>query len=414
MFRQYPRQFWYLVFGMLISSTGMGMIWPFLTIYMRQRLDVPLTTITALLTLDSIMSIASSFVAGPIADRFGRKWVMVLSLGMMGLIYVLMSGATSLPIFALLMGLRGAFVPLYRIGADAMVADLIPENQRIEAYSISRTVNNIGVALGPSAGGFVTGSSYTAAFFIAAVCLFFFSIFSATVMHETMPHRKPGAAVPQEKKTGYGRIFRDRDFLIFTLGFTLVGMASSLVFVLLTTYGKENFGLPESQFGFVMAVNALMVVFFQFAVTRFTRKLDPLKVMVTGALLYGLGVGSVALGSTAPHFAISMVIMTLGELTLVPTSTTLAANLAPPEMRGRYMSFYNLGWGISHGFGPVVGGILNDTVAPVSMWYGGLVWGLLGALVFFKLSRNINRKQKAQAAEAEVFQPVETADRIEG
>lgn len=376
---------------MLLSTTGMGMIWPFLTIYMRQTLGVPLTTITALLMLDSVMSVLATFAAGPAADRFGRKWVMVISLAMIGVVYLCMSAAASLGVFAVLMGLRGVFMPLYRIGADAMVADMIPEEDRMDAYSISRTINNVGVALGPTAGGFVAASSYTAAFFIAAICLAAFSLFIAFAMHETMPEEV--RQHPAELRGNvYSEVVRDRLFLSFVGSFTLVSMGSSMVFVLLTAYMKESYGIPERYSGFVMAVNALMVILFQYAVTRASRRHPPLRAMVAGALLYAAGIGGMALSRAFPHFAASMAVMTLGELVLIPTSTTFTANLAPARLRGRYMSFYNLGWGISHGFGPVVGGVLNDSIAPVATWWGGMAWALVGAAMFVL----IRRRQRAR------------------
>lgn len=384
--RRYPRQYWYLILGMLFSTTGMGMIWPFLTIYMRETLNVPLTTITSLLMLDSVMSIVATFVAGPVADRFGRKWVMVISLAMMGVVYLSMSAAASLGIFAVLMALRGAFVPLYRIGADAMVADMVPEEERVDAYAISRTINNVGVALGPTAGGFVTGSSYTAAFVIAAVALVLFSIFVAIWMRETMPDEVRKNPAPLRANV-YNEVIKDRYFLSFVGSFTLVSMGTSMVFVLLSAYMKDNLGIAERYSGFVMAVNALMVIFFQYAVTRITRRHPPLPVMAVGALLYAAGIGGMALSRAFPHFALSMAVMTLGELVIIPTSTTFAANLAPARLRARYMSFYNLGWGISHGFGPVVGGILNDAIAPVAIWWGGMAWSLAGALMFLLIQR---------------------------
>jgi MFS family permease len=112
-----------------------------------------------------------------------------------------------------------------------------------------------------------------------------------------------------------------------------------------------------------------------------------LPVIGVGALFYAVGVGSVALGAGFWAFVISMVIMTMGELILTPASTNLAAELAPPEMRGRYMSIYGLGWPIASGIGPIVGGFLSDTIAPVAMWYGGGLFGLLGAVGFFILAR---------------------------
>ena len=76
----YPRQFWLLFWGKLISAAGGSMIWPFLTIYMRQQLDIPLTTVTLLFTLNSAAGLMTTFVAGPAVDRFGRKGAMFLSL----------------------------------------------------------------------------------------------------------------------------------------------------------------------------------------------------------------------------------------------------------------------------------------------------------------------------------------------
>ncbi len=398
--RSYPRQYWFLMIGMLINTTGMGMIWPFLTIYLRQTLGIPLSTVTALLSFDSLMSIVATFIAGPVSDKFGRKGVMVLSLGMMGVVYVAMSAVTQLWLFALLMGLRGLFVPLYRIGADAMVADMIPDRQRADAYSLLRTVNNIGVAVGPSLGGFVAAASYTAAFLGASSCLLFFSLFVLFTMKETLTSEQRHGQAAGQARLGYGHILRDKTFLLVILSLTMVGMGSSLVFVLIGVYGKENFAISESQIGFLMAVNAMMVIFFQVLVTRITKRFSPLPVLMVGALFYAVGIGAISLGSTAWQFAICMAVLTIGELIVSPTSTSLTANLAPPEMRGRYMSFYWLAWSISHGAGPLVGGLIYDQIAPRTMWLGGAAWCVLGALVFLGLTRQMRRRVQQQETAA--------------
>src|SRR5512138_3119424 len=110
---EYPPQFWLLFWGMLISTIGSSMIWPFLLIYVSERLDKPLATIASLLTLNSIMGLIFSFLAGPVTDRFGRKWVMVAGLSYSVLHFQLLNHASSLPAFALLMALSGIFNPLY-------------------------------------------------------------------------------------------------------------------------------------------------------------------------------------------------------------------------------------------------------------------------------------------------------------
>jgi len=77
--RTYPSQFWLLFWGMLVSTTGMSMIWPFLVVYIRQELSFPLATITSLISINAVMSPSSSLIAGSITDKIGQKWAMVIS-----------------------------------------------------------------------------------------------------------------------------------------------------------------------------------------------------------------------------------------------------------------------------------------------------------------------------------------------
>lgn len=77
-----------------------------------------------------------------------------------------------------------------------------------------------------------------------------------------------------------------------------------------------------------------------------------------------------------------MVIVTVGELVLIPTATTFTANQAPTEMRGRYMSIYNLTASIASAVAPLLGGYLNDTLGPKTIWYGGGAIGIFSVLLF--------------------------------
>ena len=395
----YPRQFWLLFWGMLISATGGSMIWPFLTIYMRQRLDIPLTTVTLLLTLNAAAGLMTTFVAGPAVDRFGRKGAMFLSLAIGSIMMLAMSMAGTLQLWAILMAINGAFGPLYRVGSNSMVADLIEPERRASAYALLRMSNNLGVAIGPSVGGFITSASYALAFYSAAGASATFALLVMFFMSETVPQRQVAADQPQTDG-GYSQVLRNRPFLAFCGVYTLAVMAHVLMMVLLPVYAKENFGVPESQYGFIMAANAAMVVLLQYTTTRITERYHHLPVLAVGSLFIALGTGSVALGWNFPTFLASMVILTIGEMIVMPTSTALTANLAPPDMRGRYMSIYGLTWGIGFGIGPVIGGFLNDNLAPVAIWYGGLVMGLAAAVGFVLLARAL------RAQETESTRPV--------
>ncbi len=433
----YPRAFWVLFWGLLINSIGGSMVWPFLTIFMRQRLGVPLTVVTLLFSLNSGAGLIALSFIGPTVDRFGRRFAMITGLVAGGLVLLAMSAAGSLPIWAAVMLAQGVFSPFYSVGSNAMIADLIEPERRVGAYALLRMINNLGIAVGPAIGGFVTGISYGLAFYAAAGASLLFVTLIASNVPETLPTRgtsrrakglaggdsslplvaqndsgeplvarnDSGESVVAQNDTleplvaqtdsekghnrggGYGPVLRDRSFVAFCGVFVLATIPASVIMMLLAVYAKENFGVPESQYGFIMATNAAMVVLFQYLVTRTSQRHSNWRVLTLGALLYALGAGSVVLGQGFWAFWASMVILTIGELLLAPTGSAMAANLAPADMRGRYMGLYGLTWGVSFGLGPVIAGLLNDNVAPAAMWLFAGLTGLAAALGFALLGR---------------------------
>jgi len=386
--KEYPGQFWLMAFGMLISTLGSSMIWPFLMIYVSETLTVSLSVVTSLMTLNSITNLIFAFISGPVVDRLGRKWVMVISLAGNGVCYILMSMATNLPAFAILMALRGAFNPLYQVGTDAMMADMIPSQKRSDGYSILRMSSNLGIALGPAIGGFVASASYTMAFYLAAVGLVTYSLLLLFKAKETLPDQS-GIEKLQERFGGYGQILRDKPFIQFNLTFTLTTIAASMIWVLLAVYAKQNYGVPENLYGFIPATNAIMVVTLQLFVTRWTKQRKPIQMIALGAFFYGLAAFMIGFGTSFWAFWFAMVVMTTGELLMVPTATTLSANLAPADKRGRYMSIHGMTWGVASGIGPLTGGILSDSISPHAPWFAAGGSGFISIIFYFLLAKRL-------------------------
>lgn len=387
LFLRYPKQFWLLVAGTLVNSLGVSLVWPFLTIYLRAKLDLPLSTITTLITMDAMMVLLSSLIAGPIIDTFGRKWVMVLGSAVNGLAYLFMAQADTYWMFAALMLARGTFTPLFSIGADSMVADLVPSKDRLDAYSLVRVMNNLGFALGPTIGGLIASRSYDLSFMLTAGSILSICLMVALFMKETKPQASAEgeSTLPQRGLSGILSVFRDSFFVKFLVVFTLIKIPTSMLFSLLPVYAKENFAVAESSVGLIMLTNGLTIVLFQYLVSSKVKKFNIFSILTAAGLFYTIGFASVAWGYRLEHFLISMLVCTFGELLLAPTSSTLVANIAPPDQRGRYMSAFNLSMGIGRGLGPLMGGVINDRVAPFMIWYTGSVIALVSTLGYYLL-----------------------------
>jgi len=398
----YPRQFWLLFTGMLISTVGTSMIWPFLMIYVTEKLNLPLSVSTSLNSINSAAMMISVFVSGQFVDRIGRRWAMIISLALSGVVYFLQGQASNYLGFAVVMAMAGAANPLYRVAADAMLTDLLPAEKRVSGFSMMRLSNNLGISIGPAVGGFINSSSYGLAFYLAAAGMIGFSVLMFFFAKETLPDRESATEAPpvREGPGGYGHVLKDRQFLSFIGAFTLVQFCAALVWILLSVYAKHQFGVAENQYGWIPTTNALMVVLLQLSFTNITRRFSALPVMAIGACFYAIATASVGLGQGFWAFWMSMVVMTVGELIIMPTASTYIANLAPTDMRGRYMSFFSLSWGVAAGLAPWIGGNLGEIFAPSITWFGGALVGSAAAVGFAIMaarSKNALRKMQARS-----------------
>ena len=383
---EYPLQFWILFCGRFIGSAGGSLVWPFMTIYLRQRLEIPLTTVGFLFAISSGVGLFSQAIWGPVVDRYGRKVAMVAGLSNEIMVMLGFAFLDSLGAYAVLVAASGLIEPASRIGSDAMIADLIEPDKRAGAYALMRMVANAGVAIGPAVGGFLAEQSYFLSFMVAASTATFVLLLTIFLVKETKPE-VPEAPEVERPAGGYGYIFRDFYFLAFCGASILLWMAYEPFMQILPVYMKEGFGILESRFGAIMMVNALMVVFFQFAVTRVTQRYPDTYVMAAGAFWTGLGALGAALSGNFWGFLLAMIVLTIGELIWAPTSITFVARVAPMDMRGRYMGVYGIVGGISWGVGPILNGAFYDNVAPVSVWYVSLTVAMLSILAFLLMGR---------------------------
>lgn len=400
LFHEYPRQYWLMTFGVVISMAGGSMIWPFLLIYVSGKLDLPLSAVAALISINAATSLFASFLAGFLTDRIGRKVVMIFSLALSGIAYFLLMFAETYQHFVILMIFIGLSNPLYQVGSDAMLADLIPTEKRTDAYAINRIASNAGFGIGPAVGGFLATTSYNLAFYGAGAGFVIYSLLLFFLARETLDtvatrtQKQAASPDPAQVTTGFLRVLRDKGYVAFVVLMAVGLTGPIMLWILMPVYAKTNFGIPESLYGWIPTTNALMCVFIQYAVTRVTQRFNTLPVMAAGMFIYAIGVGSVALMTDFWGFWLSMVILTFGELTIVPTSSKYVADIAPADMRGRYMSIYWFGWGLARAGAPLIGGFLNDNLFPQAIWIGGITIGLVSTLGLILL----NSLTKSRAA----------------
>jgi MFS family permease len=214
--------------------------------------------------------------------------------------------------------------------------------------------------------------------------------------HKTIPPEAVGEKTDlRAQLAAYWEALQDKPFMGLVGAFTLVQMIDSMVLLLFSVYVKTGYGISESLYGWIRTTNALMVVLFQVVVTRVAMRYAALKAMRWGMLFYIAGSLMIAFSEGFWGFWAAMVVMTLGQLIVVPRASALAANLAPVDKRGRYMSLYGLTWNAAAGISPVLGALLSDRVGARAPWVGGALIGLLAAGAFWWLQRRQSRPRES-------------------
>jgi MFS family permease len=376
----YPARFWLLFAGVLFSMTCNSFIWPFATIFIAEQTQSGLSLTAFMFTIQACASGLSVGYTSKMMDLYGRKRLMVAGLVLHAGTLLLMSDATSLITWGVLMALMGVVSPLFSVGGNAMVADLLPGEQRSGAYALLRTAMNLGIVVGPMIGGWIISRySFQTTYWSTALLLLLLAGLAGFFLRETRPQIAPRPDQARES------VWKDRVF-VKVLGFyTLSVMGFIEMFFLLPIYLKQHFQILEDQSSLLFSVNALIVVAFQYLTTRTTERLPPLLMMTLGSFVYACALGSITYLGTFSHFVIAMVVLTAGEMIINPTVTNYASNLAPEHMRARYMGMLEMVYRFALGVSPLAGGLINDLIDPSLIWLYGSVITLFGTAGFLRL-----------------------------
>lgn len=388
LYRDYPQSFWTLVGATFVDRVGGAVLFPFFALYVTSKFGVGMTEAGLFFTVLAASRLVGGVLGGALTDRFGRLTILVIGLAASGLASLGIGLAPSFALLFLFDAFAGFFGAIGQPAQEAMVADLLPAEKQADGFAVLRVVGNLAIAVGPAIGGFIAARSYLALFVIDAVASLITVALVIWLLSETKPAPEEDDEEDSLSKTvrGYGHVLRDARFMGFVLTMILLTMGYSQIFNTLSVYLRDVHSVPEQQYGWLISVNAAMVVLLQFSVTRRATRSRPLRVMVIGALLYAAGLALFGLAASYGLFVLAVVIATLGELLVQPTAHALVARFAPQMMRGRYMAIYGFTWPVAQGIGPLAAGIIMDNADPRLVWYAGAALAVAAAAGFWRLA----------------------------
>jgi MFS family permease len=392
-FDGFDRRVWILFYGRIVQATGFSMALPFVALYLNGQLGVSMTEVGLVLLVSSAIGATGNIVGGEMADKFGRKRVMGLALGgravMMILIAAVIAYVSGYLIIAVMITISSFMGSMFEPASNAMVADIVPSGRRLDAYGLLRIGANLGWALGPMIGGLLAIFSFSVLFLLGGIATGVVASFLLVMLNES---RVPGQAHERFRIRDVVDITKNRQFAAFCaislFLFIMFGQMSSTFAV----FSENQVHISTAQVGYLYAINGMMVVFLQFPIARLISRYRMSTVIAAGSLFYAIGYGLVGLAPDFLFLSLCLLIVTMGEMTVSPSSMNLVANMSPENERGRYMGFY--GMFSSYGFaaGPFVGGVLMDLLigSPVLLWISIAMFGVVAMIGYLLLGRRMS------------------------
>jgi MFS family permease len=381
-YRKFSKNFWILMFASFIDMLGGALIFPFFSLYLTQKFNVGMTQVGTMFFVWALTSgLIGNLLGGAMADKFGRKANMIFGLIASATSALLMVVIKNILLFYVAIAIVGIFEDIAGPARQAMIADLVPEELRGDAYGIFRIVYNLSATIGPAIGGIMASRSFDTLFFADVVISVLVAVFVFFFLPETRPlavhHEKHEEETFSQAIRGYEKVLKDKVYMAFTF----ISILSVLMYYnmnsTLSVFMVNYRGFTSDQFGYLLSLNAIMVVILQMAFTRATAKWKPLLAIALGNILYVIGFTMYGFVSSYNMCLLAMVIITIGEMITAPKEISIVADFAPEDMRGRYMAVRSFAWIIPVAIGPLGAGLIMDNFDPRLLWY---VAGFIGSL----------------------------------
>lgn len=391
--RDLPPTFWFLWFGTVINRLG-GFAVPFLMLYLTSRLGISPAIAALMVSVLGAGSFVSQLAGGELADRFGRRPVMLLSffaspVAMLTLGIVREPGVLVAAMFAL-----GFFMDLYRPAVSAAIVDLVPADKRTRAFGYIYWAINLGAALAPIAAGFMANIDYFLLFAGDALTTAVFGVIVFLRIAETQPEEAiAGARVRLRSRAGH--VAREPLLLVFAFLALLTGMVYSQSHVTLPLAMADS-GLPPSDYGIAVAVNGALIVLITLRAARSVERWPRFAGMAVAALLLGSGFGLTGLAGSLALYAFTVAIWTLGEIIGAAIAPVIVSEMSPPGMRGLYQGIYGSTWGLAFFIGPALGGLVYEQLGSGVLWAATFAIGV-GLFVGYALMSIPARRRLAPA-----------------
>lgn len=315
---------------------------------------------------------------GYMADRYGRKWlivVMTIISALSHLIYAFALDWRWLLLGAVIFGVTG----IYRPALDAIVADSVPEDKRGMGFSLINLIASVSTTPAPLLSGYLLVRmglvpSVRVSYLLVVLGFLIAAAFRFR-LKETIENPHP---VNVKEMVGtYPVSFRESlhvwklvprsAFVLFVVN-VIVSFAIGLFQPILTLWIIEDLGISAVAFSYIMASMFITMIVLAIPAGKMIDKIGKKKPLIGSFILWWITVLLVFTGDFV-RLIIAMSLVGLLQVMISSATSALSADLIPKEHRGKTngsRGFFSM---IGGSIGMMMGGWLYDNISHSVTWY---------------------------------------------
>ncbi|MEO3989068.1 multidrug efflux MFS transporter MdtG [Pseudocitrobacter cyperus] len=350
--------------GCFLTGAAFSLVMPFLPLYVEQlgvtghsELNLWSGVVFSITFLFS--AIASPFWGG-LADRKGRKIMLLRSALGMAVVMLLMGMAQNIWQFLILralLGVLGGFVP----NANALIATQVPRNKSGWALGTLSTGGVSGALLGPLAGGLLADSyGLRPVFFITATVLFLCFVLTLLLIRETFsPVNKKEMLHAREVIASLKNPKLVLSLFITTM---IIQVATGSIAPILTLYVRDLAGnVNNIAFisGMIASVPGVAALLSAPRLGKLGDRIGPEKILITALVLSVLLLIPMSFVQTPLQLGILRFLLGAADGALLPAVQTLLVYNASNQIAGRVFSYNQSFRDIGNVTGPLMGSAVS-------------------------------------------------------
>ncbi|WP_225987226.1 MFS transporter [Streptomyces spectabilis] len=352
-----------MITGVFVNRLG-GFLQAFLVLYLVQDgYDAGQAGIA--LGANGAGAIVGILLGSWLVDHIGARRAITGSMTSTAVLTAAVPAATSFPVLLVIVTVLGATSQIYRPVSAQLVSAGVPAQRQVMAFALYRMAQNLGTTAAPLLGALLAAVSYHVLFWGEAIA----ALMCAAICQRTLPADPPRAAQTSHhpsSRGGYLAVLRDLRYLAFLVGM-LAYSAVYIQYVSVLPLAVHDAGWPTMVYGIMVALNGIMVITCELAVTRKVQHWPRRLGAACGVVLVAAGLAAYSLPLGVVCFALATVVWSLGEVVGSPTMVAYPVQAASAELTGRYLGASQAMFGVGTAVGPMVG---------VALWQGmqGAAW----------------------------------------